>query len=128
LVTAPVSGHQISLTRFLTGERPTTRAEIRPLRNFNLRDPVGNPGAIELFGRFARLDVGRQLIDEQVAIPATSTSNVDLLDAGAIWYLNQYTAAWFAWQHSWLGTPVETAPGRTTSGYELFTMRLQFFF
>jgi phosphate-selective porin OprO/OprP len=127
-VRAPVNGFSTSLTYFLTGEKPTSRDEIRPLRNFELKDPLGSPGAWELFGRYAYLDVGRQLIDSGAAVAAESTSRVGVLDAGAIWYLNQFTACWFAWQHSRLGNLISLDDGRTTSRYDLFSVRMQFFY
>lgn len=127
-VRAPVSGFSAALTYFLTGEKPTSRDEIRPLRNFDPWTPFTSPGALELFCRYAYLDVGRQLLESRVAIPEESTNRVGILDAGAIWYLNQYTACWFAWQHSDLGNPISIGNGRTTSRYDLLTVRMQFFY
>lgn len=121
----PFNGFQVSTTYFLTGEAVTNREDIKPLRDFKWKNPFSNPGAWEVYSRYAQLDVGRQLVEQGVAVRPASTHAVQTIDVGTIWYLNKHSSFYFNWQHSIFASPVVAPPNHLSQGYDLFLARYQ---
>ena len=124
----PFAGFQVSTTYFLTGEAFTNRDEIRPLRDFQWRSPFSNPGAWEVFARYAQLDVGRELVDQGIAQAPVSTHAVQTIDVGTTWYLNNNSTFYIDWQKSIFASPVEVGPAAFSKGYDLFLLRYQYLY
>ncbi|HVA50648.1 MAG TPA: porin [Pirellulales bacterium] len=130
----PLSGYEVSLFYFLTGEEITRRGYLLQPRNplGEIGDTRGdNPrrgfGAIELFGRFANMHLGGDVLSSGLAT-ATSANNANVTDIGFNWYLVHYVKLTVDWQYSEYNRPVALTPGSTTKFNNLFWFRSQIYF
>ena len=70
-VSVPITGHHITASYFITGEKITERGMISPLRPFDPGKNAWGPGAIELFARYSALSLGQTVFTAGLAIPRT---------------------------------------------------------
>lgn len=129
-VKVPVSGYHATLGYFLTGETVEGRKIVVPLRPF---DPVGGrngPGAIEVFARYSRLELGEEVFTEGLADESRWTREAAITDVGVNWYPTRYLKVWFDWQHAMFGTPVVLNPEqeRARRTADLFWVRCQLYY
>jgi phosphate-selective porin OprO and OprP len=129
-----MSGYQVTLFYFLTGEEITVRRNLLQPRN-----PLGRIGrtrgedvrrgfgAIELFSRFANMHLDGDVLSSGLAT-ATSANNANVTDIGFNWYLNHYVKLTFDWQYSAYNRAVALTPTSTTTFNNLFWFRSQIFF
>ncbi len=128
----PMSGYQVTMFYFLTGEEITPRL-LEPRRPLGRIDGVRgeNPlrrfGAVELFTRFANLHLGGNVFTSGLAA-TTSANNANVTDVGLNWYLNAYVKLTFDWQYGAYNRPVALTPGSTTTFNNLFWFRSQIYF
>jgi phosphate-selective porin OprO/OprP len=99
----PFRGYLFLGTCLLTGETRTTYSEqIAPLRNFDPRHPIENPGAWELVLRTSHLDVGDIIYskgDAQLANPDTTANVATDITVGFNWYFNAFVRVQFNYEH-----------------------------
>ena len=128
-VRVPMSGYSVALFYFLTGEEITRRRELLEPRKEYIASKFleGNIGSVEMFSRFAYIDLGSQVFTGGLADPSVWSARANVLDNGVNWYPNHYTKLTFDWQYSAYGTPVFLSPGHLTSYTNLFWIRLQVF-
>lgn len=129
-VRVPLNGYSIALFYFLTGEEITRRRELLEPKKEYIASKFfeGQIGSIEMFNRFAYIDLGNNVFTQGLADPHVWTARANVLDNGFNWYLNHYTKLTFDWQYSAYATPVFLAPGQRTSFTNLFWIRTQVFF
>jgi phosphate-selective porin OprO/OprP len=112
---------------FITGEEITRRVELlQPRRPYAPRG-VG-PGAVELFARFANLELGNNVFTSGLVNPAEWSNRANVTDLGVNWYLHHYVKITLDWQYSDFGKPVYLAAGKMTRFENLFWFRTQVFF
>jgi phosphate-selective porin OprO/OprP len=124
----PYQGFSVAGTWFPTGEHITSRKDVTPLKNFNLRDPWNNPGAVEALARVGYLRAGEQVFDNGLVNRALWSNDATVVDVGANWYLNRYVRLFFDWQYARFGSPVQISPTRFTRDTNLFWIRTQLFY
>jgi phosphate-selective porin OprO/OprP len=124
----PFQGFSIANTYFLTGEEITRRKELHPLRDFDLRSPWQNPGAIEAYFRVAYLSAGSQIFSSGLSDPNLWARKAVVTDLGINWYLNPLIQVRFDWQHSQFDNPVQLTATRKTSEFDMFWVRTQLFY
>jgi len=126
----PYYGYNVTATYFITGERLTRRVNVvKPLHDFKIRNgKISGVGAIELYGRFSDLAIGRNVFSAGFADPNLWADQASAVDIGMNWYLNFYTKIYLDWQHAMFGQPVVSAPGRLHSTQDLLWLRFQIFF
>jgi len=125
----PLEGWSIAATYFLTGEQITRRVYLtEPVRPFGFYNGRLNPGAIELYSRFANLQVGDQIFTGGFANPALWANRANAIDTGVNWYLNHYVRFYFDWQHAMFNNPVLLGTNKFTKHEDLFWFRTQVFF
>ena len=127
----PMTGYSVAAFYFLTGEEVTRRVNLleprKPYAGSTWRE--GNIGGIELFTRYAFMDLGGNVFTGGLADSAISSNSAAVFDNGVNWYLNHYVKLTFDWQYSAYGNPVLLTPaGRNTSFNNLFWLRTQVFF
>ena len=109
LTDVPFTGYVFLATMFLTGETRTTWSEqIFPLRPFDPRCPVSQPGAWELVARVSRLDVGDVFNpgNAQLVNPAKNSNEAMEFTLGFNWYFNGWVRIQFNYEHDMFGQPV----------------------
>jgi phosphate-selective porin OprO/OprP len=84
------------------GEQVTRSVNmVQPRRefNFNFLKPGErfSPGAIEVFGRYSTMDIGRNIFTAGFADPNLWTNHVWATEFGLNWYLNFYTRVYLDW-------------------------------
>ncbi len=102
LIDVPFTGWVFLGTLLLTGEKRTTYNEqLVPLRNFDARHPVCNPGAWELVGRISRLNVGDvfEAGAAQLVNPAKYANEATEFTIGFNWYFNALVRMQFNYEH-----------------------------
>ncbi len=117
LVDLPIQGWLVLGTWLVTGEQRTDYTQlIAPLRPFDPKNPLTNPGAIELLAGASRLQLGSQVFT--AAIPLTtntaaqqSSSGASELTIGFNWYFNKWVRMQFNYEHSWFDQPIRLGPG-----------------
>jgi len=124
----PFSGGSVAVTYFVTGEEPFNRRELIPLRDFDWRDPLRHPGAVELFSRVAFLNAGANVFTSGLVDQRLWSNDAVVLDNGVSWYLNRYVKMTADWQHSAFGSPVQVGPTRFTNSINLFWLRAQLYY
>ncbi|HEY3966044.1 MAG TPA: porin [Planctomycetaceae bacterium] len=126
----PMNGYSIAAFYFLTGEEVTRRRELLEPRDEYIATKFwqGNIGAVEAFGRFAYIDLGKNVFTAGLADPTVWSARANVIDTGFNWYLNHYTKLTFDWQYASYGSQVFLSPGKTTSFTNLFWFRTQVFF
>jgi phosphate-selective porin OprO/OprP len=126
----PVAGGDATLSYFLTGEHVTGRGPLEPLRPFDPFHGQYGPGALEFYGRYSQLGIGRSVFEDELADPSRWTRDIYMTDIGVNWYLNRYMKIYFDWQHSNFGSPVLLDPGSGQYGRfsDLFWVRCQIYF
>ena len=127
----PFSGYSVSAFYFLTGEEITRRANLmEPRESFTSlrRSKGGGIGAIELFARFANMQIGNSIFTGGLADPTKWSNSANVTDVGFNWYLNHYTKLTFDWQNSQFGSPVSISPTNSANYNNLFWFRTQVFF
>jgi phosphate-selective porin OprO/OprP len=124
----PVSGYYVQAGYVLTGETLEKRVVIDPKRPFDLRRGKFGPGAWEIHGRFAQMEVGNQVFTAGLSDPNLWSRNAGVIDVGMNWYLNRYLKIYFDWQHSMFGQPVFYRPGGYETTADLFWLRCQLYF
>jgi phosphate-selective porin OprO/OprP len=124
----PVSGYDITVASFLTGETVEDRTDVTPLRPVT-RDQLG-VGAFELFGRYSKLQLGQQIFAAGLVDQADWTNSAAITDIGSHWYLNRFVRCTFDWQHSFYATPVllNAAENLRLRHNDLYWFRCQFYF
>jgi phosphate-selective porin OprO/OprP len=121
----PIRSYYVEAGYFLTGETVTSRNEIKPLRNFDLRPGRRGPGAWELGTRYNGLRLGPQVFTAGLADPNLWTDRVATTDVGLNWYWNPYFKVALFWEHAEFGQPVLYAPGARQKTSDLFLIRFQ---
>ena len=124
----PVQSFYVQAGYFLTGETASSVGIVKPLRPFDLRKGHFGLGAFELTGRYAYMDIGREVFTNGLADPNLWTNRLSLTDVGLNWHLTQYLKVYLDWQHADFGSPVQFAPGRRQSTSDMFLLRAQLFF
>jgi phosphate-selective porin OprO and OprP len=113
----PFRGYLFLGTCLLTGETRTTYSEqLVPLRNFDPRSPISNPGAWELVARTSHLDVGDIVYSKgaaQLANPATTANVATDITLGFNWYLNAFVRMQFNYEHDMFNRSVLLGPSVT---------------
>jgi phosphate-selective porin OprO/OprP len=111
------SGYYLLATVLLTGETRTGYSQaIAPVRPFDLRHPIANPGAIELVGRVSLLHVGGDAFTPgpfQLANPANSAGEAIESTFGFNWYLNRQVRMQFNWEHAAFDRAVQLGSGNS---------------
>lgn len=130
LVAVPASGMHLTTSYFLTGEVVSGRGYVDPLRPFDPARGRWGPGAVELFARFSRLELGESVFSGGLSNPVEWTRELGLVDLGLNWYLTRYLKIYFDWQHSSYATPVLLNPfqDRFSRSNNLFWIRGQLYF
>ncbi len=126
----PVSGYNIALSYFITGEEVTGRKIVIPDRPFNPASGERGPGAIEPYVRYSYLQLGEQVFEDELADQNDWTRRISMVDLGWNWYPNRYIKFYFDWQISMYGSPVllnEEQDERSKTN-QLFWLRAQVFF
>lgn len=129
----PMSGYEVTVFYFLTGEEITVRRNLLEPRSplgqigYVRGEPSRGIGAIELFTRFANMHLGGVVLSSGLAT-TTSANNANVIDTGFNWYLNHYAKLTFDWQYSAYNRPVALTPHSTTTFNNLFWLRAQIFF
>jgi phosphate-selective porin OprO/OprP len=127
--TVPISGWNVALTYFITGEEITRRVYlVEPKRPFGFYNGKLNPGAIELYARFANIQLGDQIFTGGIANPQYWTNRASATDIGTNWYLNNYVRIYLDWQHAMFGSPVFLDTNKYTKHENLYWLRTQIFF
>ncbi len=125
----PYEGVSATATYFLTGEEPTSRKEVEPLRDFSWRNPGANPGAWEIYHRTAYFNAGTNIFSYGLGNPNLYTNSAWVFDTGANWYLNKYLRVFLDWQLSEFGSPIQISPGgRKTNSMNIYWFRTQVWF
>ena len=115
-VTESMNGFFGMATLLLTGETRTTYSEaVAPLRPFDVRHPICNPGAWELVFRMSRLELDPTVLfaagPDRLADPAANSNGATELTVGFNWYLNKWVRTQVNWEHAWFDQPVRLGPG-----------------
>ena len=125
----PYYGYNVSASYFLTGEEITRRVNVvKPRRDFNFGKGKWAPGAVEVFGRFATLNMSNQVFKAGFADPNLWSNSAWTTDIGLNWYLNFYTRVFLDWQHAEFGNPVVVSANKFGPTRDLFWIRFQVFF
>jgi phosphate-selective porin OprO/OprP len=126
----PIQSWYVQAGYFLTGETVATRGLLKPLRPFDVRKGKQGPGALEVFGRYNYLNIGREVFTNQLANPDLWTNQLYLVDVGFNWYWTAYVRMTFDWEHAEFGNPVlyNTVTGARQINSDLFWVRFQVFF
>ncbi len=124
----PVQSFYVQAGYFLTGETASSVGIVKPLRPFDLRKGHFGLGAVELTGRYAYMDIGREVFTNGLADANLWTNRLSLTDVGLNWHLTQYLKVYLDWQHGDFGSPVQFAPGRRQETSDMFLLRAQLFF
>ncbi len=127
----PMFGWSFGAWYFLTGEEITRRRFlVEPRRPFGFYNGTLNPGAFEVFGRFANLQLGNAVFTGGLVDPTQWTNRVSTTDFGVNWYLNHFVKFTFDWQHVFPATPVVVDPlaGSRTKHIDMLLFRTQVFF
>jgi phosphate-selective porin OprO/OprP len=127
-VHVPVNGWFVQTAYILTGETIRDRTLLQPLRPFDSRRHRFGLGAWEVTSRFSQLDLGSQVFTAGIADPKLWTKDVNMVDVGANWYLNQFLKVYFDWEHPMFGSPVESTSGAFRRSNDLFWVRTQVYF
>jgi phosphate-selective porin OprO/OprP len=125
----PLAGWSVAVTYFLTGEQITRRVYLtEPKRPFGYYNGRLNPGAIEIYFRFANLQLGDQVFTGGFANPADWANRASTTDTGINWYWNHYVRMYFDWQHAFYNQPVFMSDNKFTRHNDLYWFRTQIFF
>ena len=127
----PMTGYSVTAFYFLTGEEITRRVNLlEPRQQYATGSwREGNIGAVELFSRYAFMELGGNVFSAGLADSTISSNRATVIDNGVNWYPNHYVKVTLDWQYSTYGNPVLLAPGgRNTSFNNLFWLRTQVFF
>jgi phosphate-selective porin OprO/OprP len=125
----PLEGWSVAATYFLTGEQISRRVYLtEPIRPFGYYNGRLNPGAIEIYSRFANLQLGDQVFTGGLADPRLWANRVNAIDTGVNWYLNHYVRLYFDWQYSTYNRPIFLSDSKSTQHNNLFWFRTQVFF
>ena len=129
-VRVPMTGYNVTLFCFLTGEQITRRVELlEPRKEYEPKKFLeGNIGAVESFNRVRVHRSGEQRVHGGPGRSPVNTARAIVLDNGFNWYPNHYTKLTFDWQYCTWATPVFLSPGHVTSFTNLFWFRTQVFF
>ena len=125
----PVTGYDVTLAGFLTGETVEDRKTVAPLRPMT-RQAGSGWGAVELFGRYSQLKLGSEIFTAGFSNPDDWTSSAAITDIGGNWYLNKFVRLTFDWQHAMYATPVLLNEARDLRSRhnDLYWLRCQFYF
>ena len=124
-----ITGYDVTVASFLTGERITERSQVAPLRPFTGWGRGGR-GALEVFGRYSELSLSDNVFTDGLAEESVWTNRVSMIDVGFNWYLNRSFRITCDWQHVMYGSPVllnEEEDLRRSSNNLLWT-RFQLYF
>jgi phosphate-selective porin len=134
-ITVPTNGYFGMATFLLTGEERNTYSEaIAPLRPFDIRRPLSNPGAWEVVFRMSRLvlDPGPLFAPgpNRLADPTSNSNGATESTFGFNWYLTQWVRTQFNWEHAWFDRPVRlgSGPAGLLGHQDTFMTRLQVIF
>lgn len=125
----PFEGLNVTAYYFLTGEQITRRVDVKPKRNFGIKNgKITGPGAFEVFSRISTLNVGQDVFTAGLADRNLWSHEAYTVDTGINWYLNQYTKIYLDYQYSGFGAPVYNGPHAFSQHFNLFWLRYQLFF
>jgi phosphate-selective porin OprO and OprP len=125
----PIEGWSLAATYFVTGEQITRRVYlVEPKRPFGYYNGRFNPGAIELYSRFANLQLDDKIFTGGFANPAYWANRANAIDTGVNWYWNHYIRMYFDWQHSMYNREVFLSDSKSTRHEDLYWFRTQVFF
>lgn len=127
-VQVPVSSWYIQAGYMLTGEEVSFRGVPNPFHNFDLRPGKVGLGALEVFGRYDRMDIGDEVFRFPIANQADWTNGLYLTDLGFNWYWNRWIKFVFDWEHAVFDKPVLFKADQRHLTSDLFWLRLQFYF
>jgi phosphate-selective porin OprO/OprP len=132
-VRVPTNGWFVQAAYLITGETVRERTMIDPINRFDLRPGKFGLGAFEPHVRYSEMFLGRQIFTAGFSDPNLWTNNVQLIDVGVNWYLNNFVKVYFDWEHAIFASPV--LAGTSSSGAalfhtnsDLFWLRFQFYF
>ncbi len=125
----PLSGYDVTLASFLTGETIENRSTLVPLRPFTGGSDTG-PGAIEVFSRYSKLNISDRIFTADIADPADWTNEAAMTDIGCNWYLNRFVRFTLDWQHAMYSNPIllNEAQDLRSRTNDLFWLRCQLYF
>jgi phosphate-selective porin OprO and OprP len=128
-VSLPVTGFDVTLGWFVTGETVQGRGTLVPNCPFTAQTGSG-PGALELFGRYSQLDISDKVFTTGLADPDDWTNRAAITDIGFNWYLNRYFRITFDWQHAMYADPVllNAAQNIRSRSNDLYWLRCQLYF
>ncbi len=125
----PLTGWSVTASYFVTGEQITRRVYLtEPRRPFGYYNGRLNPGAIEVYSRFANFQLGDQVFSGGFANPAYWANRVSTTDTGINWYLNPYVRLYFDWQHAFYNQPVFMSDDKSSRHNDLYWFRLKLFY
>jgi phosphate-selective porin OprO and OprP len=123
-----IHGWFVQAGYLLIGETIRDRTLIQPLHPFDLREGRKGYGAWEVTARYSELNLSSNVFGAGLADPTLYTNNVQLIDAGVNWYLNQFVKVYFDWEHAIFGNPVFYNVGRFQKSNDLYWLRFQVYF
>ncbi len=123
-VPVSLSGYSLTSSYFFTGEEPTSRGPINPLRPCG----KGGWGAVEGFGRFSNLILGQNVFAAGLADPGQWANAVNATDVGLNWYPNQFLRLTLDWQHSMFNRPVQPGAAPAVTNQDLYWLRFQLYY
>ena len=114
-IDVPTDTFYVMATLLLTGEERTTYSmALDPLRPFDPRHPLVNPGAWELVARVSHFEEGGIVFAKGVA----NLASLDLYSPTATettlgfnWYLTKWVRVQSNWEHAWFSKPVQLGNG-----------------
>jgi phosphate-selective porin OprO/OprP len=127
----PLSGWGWQGWWFLTGEEITRRIFlVEPRRPFGYYNGALNPGALELFTKVTRIELGNQVFTGGIADPKLWTNRATNACVGWNWYLNHYVKFTAMYEHDFMGSPVILNPTTNafTKHFDVMMVRTQLFF
>jgi phosphate-selective porin OprO/OprP len=124
----PLGGFYLAGGYFLTGEHVNRRSQVQPKHPFDLRKKSFGLGAFELQARYSVLNIGDQIFTGGLTDPNLWTNQVETVDLGLNWYMNEYVKVYLDWQHAQFGQPTYYRPGGLQKTSDLFWLRTQIYF
>ncbi|OJW21686.1 MAG: hypothetical protein BGO49_10060 [Planctomycetales bacterium 71-10] len=128
LFSIPVTGNHFTLAYFITGEKVRDRSRVDPLRPFDPNRNSWGPGAVELFARYSKLELGEEVFRAGLADPERWTRGMGMTDVGLNWYLTSYLKIYLDWQRSYYDTPIQLNTDLRSKVNDLFWIRGQLYY
>ena len=119
-----LNGYSFTSSYFFTGEEPTSRVPITPLRPWG----KGGWGAVEGFGRFSNLLLGPNVFTAGLADPEQWANGVNAIDVGLNWYPTQFLRLTLDWQHAMFNRSVQPTGNPAVNDQDLYWLRFQLYY